>query len=71
MQLEGIQVTHGMSQKFEFEICQNLVHTLEWCCGSELEEYIMCTKMCQPTTWQVHTGPPELSQPVWQGCPLN
>ena len=30
----------------------------------------MCAEMCQPTTWQVCTGPPELAQVVWQGCPL-
>ena len=32
--LKGIQVTHGTSQKFEFEIHQNLIHTLAWFCGS-------------------------------------
>ena len=37
MQLKGIQVTHGMSQKFKFEIQQNLVHTLAWCWGSGLD----------------------------------
>ena len=38
MQLKGVQDTHGMSQEFKFEIHQNLVHTLAWCCGSGLEE---------------------------------
>ena len=30
MHLKGIEVTCGMSQKFEFEICQILIHTLAW-----------------------------------------
>ena len=38
MQLKGMQVTHETSQNFESKICQDLVHTLAWCCGSGLEE---------------------------------
>ena len=36
--LKCIQVAHGRSQKFKYEIHQNLVHILVWCCGSGLEE---------------------------------
>ena len=45
-QLESIQVAHGTLQKFELEICQNLIHTLAWCCGSGLDvhkEYQLTT----------------------------
>ena len=37
-QPKGVQVTHGMTQKFKLEICQNLIHALAWYHGSGLEE---------------------------------